>query len=133
MRAVLITVKDKDGQFIEVPDTINPTIDRYYANDGSLNFGIMDFGQLVHNYWTCFDNFTLRYYGNMPTVDHTQYGHDGNTDNTGNAGGTLTGINSVTTSPASKSIYTITGQKLNNNATLQKGLYIINGKKVIVK
>jgi hypothetical protein len=84
--------------------------------------------------WLCLDNFSLLFGGVLPTVDHSQYGHDSDTDNTGNAGGTLTGIDGVSKDAAVKNIYTITGQKVNSDVnSLKKGLYIINGKKVIIK
>ena len=62
------------------------------------------------NLWCIFDNFVLMYYGS----------------------GVVDGIETVGTNVSTKSnaIYTISGQRVNNT---QKGIYIINGKKVVVK
>ncbi len=60
------------------------------------------------NLWCIFDNFTLMYYGS----------------------GIVDGIETVgnNVSPKSNAIYTLGGQRVNN---AQKGIYIINGKKVV--
>lgn len=49
--------------------------------------------------------------------------------------GTATGINNVVTTAAKQGIYTISGVRLNATTTkgLPAGIYIVNGKKVIVK
>jgi hypothetical protein len=86
--------------------------------------------------WLCAGNFKLLFYGTMPTVDHSLYGGDqGNTDKTNsNAGNLSTGIKTTVDDANVNDIYTITGQKVEGNVnTLHKGLYIINGKKVILK
>lgn len=47
----------------------------------------------------------------------------------------VTGISEITTTTAAEGIYTLQGVKLNTNdvKSLSKGLYIVNGKKVLVK
>jgi len=49
--------------------------------------------------------------------------------------GTATGINAVEADEAAgkQGVYTITGVRLNNANNLQRGIYIINGKKTLVK
>ena len=51
------------------------------------------------------------------------------------AAGLMTGLNTVVSAPAQQGIYTTSGVKLNATDVrkLQKGLYIVNGKKVLVK
>lgn len=54
-------------------------------------------------------------------------------------GGTVTGINGLETAPVnknSKNVYDINGRMVRNDGTtegLEKGIYIVNGKKVIIK
>ena len=61
------------------------------------------------NLWCIFDNFVLWYYGPGETVG-------------------ITTVNSE--QPATNAIYNLQGQRVEN---AQKGLYIVNGKKVLVK
>jgi hypothetical protein len=44
----------------------------------------------------------------------------------------LTGINNITTMKGNN-IFNINGVKVNDAQRLQKGVYIVNGKKVVVK
>lgn len=73
--------------------------------DGKLRIGVQRKGQ--SNDWCFVDNFKLVYYGPDPTA-----------------------INSVV-APAVKGIYTISGVRV--NSMNKSGLYIVNGKKVLVK
>ena len=74
---------------------------------GKINVGVT---ATVHNQWVIFDNFKLMYYG--PNV--------------------TTAISEVKTNgqQANEGIYNLSGQKVQS---LKKGLYIINGKKVVKK
>ena len=75
-------------------------------------------------YWTIFDNFRLYYFGSMDKGEVT--GIDGLPTET------------VETTPAVRQgIYNLQGQLLSRDAsdvnTLPKGIYIVNGKKIIVR
>lgn len=78
--------------------------------DGEAQIGVrLEKG--ASNDWTFVDNFTLVYYGANSAIVPTA----------------IEGVQTV----AAKAIYTITGVRVNNAA--KAGLYIINGKKVLVK
>lgn len=84
----------------------------------TLTFGLKSTKNSQSSYWTIFDNFRLYYYG---AVEPT------------------TGINEVITGlPVhAKGVYTLGGQLVKENASnfqgLPKGIYIVNGKKVVVR
>ena len=74
------------------------------------------------SYWTCFDNFRLYYYGNVSQDD-------------------ITGIEEIRVSENEKmrnEVYDLSGRRVLSSLTshpspLKKGLYIVNGKKVLIK
>ena len=82
------------------------------GNDGELTIGVKKM-TLVSNDWTIFDNFTLTYINS--------------------------GSEDAITAPtsrhpfASSGTYTLSGVRVADNSDLPKGLYIINGKKVVLK
>ncbi len=89
----------------------------------ALKVGIMSESR-GSKFWTVFDNFRLYYYGGMELED------------------VKNGVNGIVTPDAEKSIwpsniYSITGKCVRFNATslegLPAGLYIVGGRKVIVK
>ena len=77
-------------------------------------------GNMPTSYWCCFDNFRLYFYGNIDI--------DAVTD--------IDGIVSEKTATIRKGIYSLDGRLLSNDnadaVLLDKGIYIINGKKVII-
>ncbi len=83
-------------------------------NDGSLKIGIKS-SSMPSYYWVIFTNFRLYFYGKMdPEI-------------------TL-GIKELTTERIqSKAIYTLDGRCLSSDKPLRPGLYILNGKKMIIK
>mgnify|MGYP004447107749 FL=1 len=95
----------------------------YYKNsitlkvgeDGVLRLGIKKVNAVGQD-WVVVDNFSLIYLGGASTAE--------------TSGDDATAIASVETE-AQKAIYTITGVRVNK--ALKSGLYIINGKKVLVK
>ena len=74
------------------------------------------------SYWTCFDNFRLYYYGNVSQDD-------------------ITGIEEMRVSENEKmrnEVYDLSGRRvlsplISHPSPLKKGLYIVNGKKVLIK
>lgn len=83
-----------------------------------LNFGMKSTGNSGSSYWTIFDNFRLYYYGQEEPT---------------------TGITEVEAAkkPLRQGIYTLSGQLVRSDAHslegLSRGIYIVNGKKVVVK
>ena len=85
--------------------------------NGILKFGIKK-SDAVFRDWTCFDSFRLFYYGKEFEDD------------------TSTGIGKTIDTDVFE-IYTLGGQKVRHQATsikgLPKGVYVVAGKKVVVK
>jgi hypothetical protein len=82
-------------------------------NNGSLKVGIKS-SSMPNSYWVIFDNFRLYFYGKMSED--------------------LLGIEELQADKkANQHIYTLDGQRMKDNATLRSGLYIIGGRKVVVK
>ena len=81
---------------------------------GTLKMGIKS-TKSDTSYWTCFDNFRLYFYGNYTQEE-------------------LTGIHSVDNGQriTDNTIYDLSGRKM-VNSKLPKGLYIVNGKKLLIK
>jgi hypothetical protein len=81
------------------------------ANGNSLKIGIKS-TSMPSNYWVIFDNFRLYFYGSKTAEE-------------------ITGIISIQqpASPRTSTVYDLQGRKVTN---LSKGIYIINGKKVMV-
>ncbi len=80
------------------------------AEDGTLTVGVKGTGS---SQWVIWDNFQLKYYGN---------------------GGTPTAISETVAEPVrfeDGAIYNLRGQKM--TGTLKPGLYIKNGKKIVIK
>ena len=91
-------------------------------DDSQLKIGIRSRTSSSY-YWSCFDNFRLFYYGSIP-LD------------------VVTGIDSQPLAEEKRAevtaIYNLNGQKVStsqhlNTSSLPKGIYIVNGKKVVVK
>lgn len=85
------------------------------ANNGSLKMGIKS-TSMGSGYWVIFTNFRLYFYGQMNEE-------------------TVLGINELSPAarPIPSSIYTLDGRRLSPDAQLRPGLYIIDGRKVIVR
>ena len=88
------------------------------VTDGKLRVGAR--GTEPQKFWAIWDNFVLYYYGDVAVED---------VQTAVAAGGESTGINEVNTSILDQKIYNLNGVRMNNAA--QKGVYIINGKKVV--
>ena len=73
--------------------------------------------------WTVWDDFILTYYGDT-TIEDVQKAYPAET-------GATTGINEVNTSVNTGAIYNLNGVRVNNMT--KKGVYIVNGKKIVVK
>ncbi len=82
------------------------------TSTATLKFGIKS-TKSDSGYWTCFDNFRLFFYGNY-TQDE------------------VTGVEGIQNSvlKTKNEVYDLSGRRI---AKLTKGLYIVNGKKVIIK
>ncbi len=85
------------------------------GKDGILRVGIEKVNAVGQD-WVVVDNFSLMYLGGASQAELS---------------GDATPIESIETAPAQKAIFTITGLRVNSLA--KPGLYIINGKKVLVK
>lgn len=90
----------------------NQVIGSVTANGNSLKIGIKS-TSMPSNYWVIFDNFRLYFYGSKTAEE-------------------ITGIVPIqqSVSPRTSTIYDLQGRKVTNPS---KGIYIINGKKVIIK
>ena len=104
---------DMEQSAIYFADGLYPTkLSVKVGNDGELTIGVKKM-TLVSNDWTIFDNFTLTYINS--------------------------GSEDAITAPtsrypfASSGTYTLSGVRVADNSDLPKGLYIINGKKVVLK
>ena len=75
------------------------------------------------DYWCIFDNFSLTYFADAD-IDAVRAAYPKNT-------GATTGINEVNTGVNTGAIYNLNGVRVNNMT--KKGVYIVNGKKVVVK
>ena len=73
--------------------------------------------------WTVWDDFILTYYGDT-TIEDVQKAYPAET-------GATTGINEVNTGVNTGAIYNLNGVRVNNMT--KKGVYIVNGKKIVVK
>ena len=73
--------------------------------------------------WTVWDDFILTYYGDT-TIEDVQNAYPAET-------GATTGINEVNTGVNTGAIYNLNGVRMNNMT--KKGIYIVNGKKIVVK
>ncbi len=84
------------------------------SNNGSLKVGIKS-TSMPSSYWAIFNSFRLYFYGKM--------------------GEELLGIDSLQgqTAQHRQGIYSIDGRRLSSDATLRPGLYIVNGRKVVVR
>lgn len=84
------------------------------VTDGSLKIGIKK-SDAVYRDWTCFDSFRLYYLGD----------------------GTTVGVSAIDGNRQTYDVYTTTGLKVRHQATmlkgLPKGIYVVNGRKVVVK
>lgn len=89
------------------PEAYLNTVRVFVPEGGDLQIGI---DKVVANGgdWIIYDDFKLKYLGNDPTV----------------------GINNVTVKSENNVIYNVAGQRINS---LQKGINIVNGKKIYVK
>ena len=86
------------------------------TNRGNLRIGIKCTSS-SSSYWTIFDNFRLYYYGNKEiATDITSIQADEET---------AEGTNKV--------IYDLSGRRIDNSSRLQKGIYIVNGKKIHIR
>jgi hypothetical protein len=83
------------------------------TNGGSLRVGIKS-TSMPSSYWAIFDNFRLYYYGTMTADDVTA----------------VKALHPSSFTPHSSQVYDLQGRKLNSQ--LKKGIYIINGKKVVI-
>ena len=90
-------------------------IKAYVAEGETLTIGVKN--ETALNQWIIFDNFRLTYYGEENSTEAS-------------ANGQTTGIQDIRTAQSLNSIYTMQGQKVGK---AQKGLYIVDGKKMIVR
>ena len=81
------------------------------AQNGDLKIGLKS-PQMDSNYWVIFDNFHFYSFGQVETA--------------------VKGIK-VNNSNSEQKIFTLDGRRLTNNYKLKPGIYVINGKKTIVK
>ncbi len=93
------------------------------VEDGKLVVGIKKINHPGCD-WTVWDNFALTYYGDVALEDVK-------TAVLGNVGGEATGINDLNAAEQNVVIYNLNGVRVKNMN--QKGIYIVNGKKVTVK
>ena len=93
------------------------------VEDGKLVVGIKKINHPGCD-WTVWDNFALTYYGDVALEDVK-------TAVLGNVGGEATGINDLNAAEQNAVIYNLNGVRVKNMN--QKGIYIVNGKKVTVK
>ena len=94
----------------------NSIISSLAANNGSLKMGIKC-TSMPSGYWVIFDNFRLYFYGKM-------------------AEDVLLGIETASVAAGNQqhnTLYTLDGRRVDGNAALRPGLYIKNGRKVVVK
>ncbi len=87
------------------------TVDVHVAEGETLTLGLRLRSTGVSNNWCCFDNFTLSYLGTeAPTA--------------------IESIEAAATTADNSTIYDLSGRRVQK---AKKGIYIINGKKVMVK
>ncbi len=96
--------------FIQAGKFKDNKISFYVGADGEATVGIVRYKGQGNN-WCFVDNFKLTYFGKDSKLD--------------------TAVKTVQTVEASKAIYTISGVRV--NSAVKPGLYIVNGKKIVVK
>ena len=87
------------------------------GEDGKLTIGVKK-SKLVGNDWTIFDNFTLTYLS-APDIPDTPDAIDR--------------VQAFLPASTSSGIYTLQGTKVSASANLGRGIYILNGQKVMLK
>ena len=98
----------------------NQVLTAVATDGGSLKVGIKS-TNMSTGYWVIFDNFRLYYYGGVSAEELTAIGEIENRKST-----------------IENAVYDLQGRKINSqfsifNSQLKKGLYIVNGKKVLIK
>ena len=93
----------------------NNLLQVYVGEDGTLRLGVKKSATINDNDWSIYDNFKLYYIGSEPDPGFTT---------------AIAEVEPVAPTFNVQGIYNLQGQKLGG---LQKGLNIVNGKKVLVK
>lgn len=106
------------GSFSAGKYFVDPVIVK--VTDGKLTIGAKCDAT---DYWCIFDNFSLTYFADAD-IDAVRAAYPKNT-------GATTGINEVNTGVNTGAIYNLNGVRVNNMT--KKGVYIVNGKKIVVK
>ncbi|MBQ8157970.1 MAG: hypothetical protein IJ081_02985 [Prevotella sp.] len=85
------------------------------SEEGTLTVGLRS-TSMPSNYWVIFDNFRLYFYGKVTEEE-------------------ILGVDAITANnnDRPRKIFTIDGRQLSPNVSLRSGLYIIDGKKVVIK
>lgn len=123
------------GRASTFTETINPLV---YVELGDGKFAFSATGN-TNDYFCAAKQFTDNPMANWSSDDHGSawmFIENPNVAADADAAATMTGITTVTETPAAQGgIYSVSGVKLNvtDVRKLQKGLYIVNGKKVLVK
>lgn len=94
----------------------NAVITSIEKSGSSMKMGIRS-SSMPSNYWAIFYNFRLHYFGRATAEQ-------------------LLGIKTIETFsalPANQSVYSLDGRRFNGNARLRPGIYVKNGKKMIVR
>ena len=102
------TMSDASESFTTGLYTIEP-INFEVADDGMIYIGI---STMTNTQWVIWDNFQLKYFGKNEE--------------------TPTGIGSLKAGSENGEMFNLNGQRLSSKPA-QKGIYIINGKKVVIK
>ena len=115
-------------------EEVNPLV---YVELGDGKFAFSATGNQF-DYFCAAKQFTENPMANWSSDDHGScwmFVENPNVAADAEVAGVMTGIDTVSEAPAAQGIYTINGVKLQvtDVRKLQKGLYIVNGKKVLVK
>jgi hypothetical protein len=86
------------------------------TSGGSMKVGIKS-SAMPSNYWVIFDNFRLYYFGK---TDPTS------TD-------AIKSVEAEGTTDGSAAVYTLDGRRMPTDAQLRPGIYVVGGRKVVVK
>lgn len=112
------TMTQLSNSFLAGKYFVDPVIVK--VTDGKLTIGAKCDAT---DYWCIFDNFSLTYFADAD-IDAVRAAYPKNT-------GATTGINEVNTGVNTGAIYNLNGVRVNNMT--KKGVYIVNGKKFVVK
>ncbi|MCD8305035.1 MAG: hypothetical protein LUC86_09475 [Prevotellaceae bacterium] len=113
------------------PNSLEPQV----GEDETLTIGVRK-TVAVSDDWAIFDTFTLEYLGQAPDEEVEEGEGEGEEEGEGESGEEEeeedpTGLSPVSAQASAVKVYTLTGARIPEGDSLQPGVYIVNGRKVL--